>query len=143
MSTKMDWSIKMPLHSRYVQKCRQWRNWRFWRNSAKVVAEIIRASKLTQLEGPRNVGEFGKNREVGKSGDFGKISPMIRANKLTQFAGPQNVGENGEFGESGDFGKISPMAKVIVPRNVGEFGENGEFGKSGDFGEISPSLLTK
>ena len=46
--------------SRYVQKCRQWRKWRFWRNFAKAVDEMIRANKLTQLEGPRNVGEFGE-----------------------------------------------------------------------------------
>ena len=30
--------------------------------------EMIRANKLTQLEGPRNVGKFGE------SGDFGEIS---------------------------------------------------------------------
>ena len=66
---------------------------------------MIRANKLTQLEGPHNVGENG---EFGESEDFGKISPiakavgeMIRANKLTQLEGPQNVGE---FGENGEFG---------------------------------------
>ena len=40
-------------------------------NKQKVVDEIIRANKLTQLEGPRNVDEFGK------SGDFGEISPRL------------------------------------------------------------------
>ena len=34
-----------------------------------------RANKLSQLEGPRNVGEFGENGEFGKSGDSGEISP--------------------------------------------------------------------
>ena len=38
---------------------------------AKVVGEMIRANKLTQLEGLRNVGEFSK------SGDFGDISPEL------------------------------------------------------------------
>ena len=33
---------------------------------------MIRANKLTQLEGPRNVGENG---EFGKNGDFGEIPP--------------------------------------------------------------------
>ena len=70
---------------------------------------MIRANKLTQLEGPHNVGENG---EFAESGDLGKISPiakvvgeMIRANKLTQREGPRNVGE---FGKNGDFGEISP-----------------------------------
>ena len=31
-----------------------------------------RAKKLTQVEGPRNVGEFGEN---GENGDAGEISP--------------------------------------------------------------------
>ena len=35
---------------------------------------MIRANKLTQLEGPRNVGEFGEN---GEFGDFGEISPRL------------------------------------------------------------------
>ena len=34
-----------------------------------------RANKLTQLEGPRNVGEFGENGECGENGDSGEISP--------------------------------------------------------------------
>ena len=76
---------------------------------------MIRANKLTQLEGPRNVGEFSENGDFGKN--FAKaVDEMIRANKLTQLEGP---------------------------RNVGEFGENGEFGKNGDFGKMSPRLLTK
>ena len=33
------------------------------------------ANKLSQVEGPRNVGEFGENGEFGKSGDSGEISP--------------------------------------------------------------------
>ena len=36
-----------------------------------------KSNKLTQLEGPRNVGEIGENGEVGKSGDFGEISPRL------------------------------------------------------------------
>ena len=35
---------------------------------------MIRANKLTQLEGPLNVGEFG---EFGENGDFGEISPRL------------------------------------------------------------------
>ena len=38
---------------------------------------MIRANKLTQLEGPRNVGEFGKNGEFDENGDFGEISPRL------------------------------------------------------------------
>ena len=34
-----------------------------------------RAKKLTQVEGPRNVGEFGENGEFGINGDSGEISP--------------------------------------------------------------------
>ena len=34
-----------------------------------------RANKLSQLEGPRNVGEFGENGEFGEYGDSGEISP--------------------------------------------------------------------
>ena len=37
---------------------------------SKVVDEMIRVNNLTQLEGPRNVGEFGENGEGGESGDF-------------------------------------------------------------------------
>ena len=32
---------------------------------------MLKANKLTQVEGPRNVGEFGE------SGNFGKISPRL------------------------------------------------------------------
>ena len=39
---------------------------------------MIRANKLTQLEGPRNVGEFGENGEFGEYDDFGEISPRLR-----------------------------------------------------------------
>ena len=60
-----------------LRKHRIWQKWRYWRNFAKVVDEMLRANKLTQLEGPRNVGEFGKNGEFGKSGDFAKISPRL------------------------------------------------------------------
>ena len=35
----------------------------------KVADEITRANKLTQLEGPRNVGEFGENGEFGECGE--------------------------------------------------------------------------
>ena len=38
---------------------------------------MIRANKLTQLEGPRNVGESGENGEFGENGDFGEISPRL------------------------------------------------------------------
>ena len=34
-----------------------------------------RANKLSQVEGLRNVGEFGENGEFGKNGDSGEISP--------------------------------------------------------------------
>ena len=39
---------------------------------------MIRANKLTQLEGPQNVGEFGENGKFGENGDFGAISPRLR-----------------------------------------------------------------
>ena len=35
---------------------------------------MIRVNKLTQLEGPQNVGEFGENGEFGKNGE---ISPRV------------------------------------------------------------------
>ena len=38
---------------------------------------MTRANKLTQLEGPRNVGEFGENGKFGENGDFGEISPRL------------------------------------------------------------------
>ena len=38
---------------------------------------MIRANKLTQLEGPPNVGEFGENGEFDESGNFGEISPRL------------------------------------------------------------------
>ena len=38
---------------------------------------MIRANKLTQLEGPWNVGELGENGEFGENGDFGEISPRL------------------------------------------------------------------
>ena len=38
---------------------------------------MIRANKLTQLEGPRNYGEFGEKGEFGENGDFGEISPRL------------------------------------------------------------------
>ena len=41
---------------------------------AKVVGEVIRTNKLTQLEGPWNVGENG---EFVESGDFSEISPRL------------------------------------------------------------------
>ena len=50
-------------------------NRRFWRNFAKVFDEMRRANKLSQVEGPRNVGEFGENGECGENGDSGEISP--------------------------------------------------------------------
>ena len=36
----------------------------------QVFDEMRRANKLTQLEGPRNVGEFGENGENGDSGEI-------------------------------------------------------------------------
>ena len=33
-----------------------------------------RANKLSQVEGPRNVGEFGENGKFGENGDSGEIS---------------------------------------------------------------------
>ena len=47
------------------------------RNFAMVLDKMIRANKLTQLEGPRDVGGFGENGEFGKSNDFGEISPRL------------------------------------------------------------------
>ena len=38
---------------------------------------MIRANKLTQLEGPRNVGEFGENGEFDENGDCGEISSRL------------------------------------------------------------------
>ena len=71
---------------RIWRKRRSWQKWWFWRNVAKVVDEMIRANKLTQLKGPHNVGDNG---EFGESRDFSKILPstkvvgeIIRANKL-------------------------------------------------------------
>ena len=58
--------------ARYVQKCREWGKLRFWRNFAKVVGEMITANKLAQLEGPRNVGEFGE------SGEFSKVTILAK-----------------------------------------------------------------
>ena len=43
----------------------------------KIVDKMIRANKLTQLEGPQNVGEFGENGKFGESGHFGEISPRL------------------------------------------------------------------
>ena len=38
---------------------------------------MIRANKLNELKGPRNVGEFAENGEFGENGDFGEISPRL------------------------------------------------------------------
>ena len=38
---------------------------------------MIRGNKLTQLEGPRNVGEFGENGEFDENGDCGEISSRL------------------------------------------------------------------
>ena len=44
-----------------------------------------RANKLTQLEGPQRVDEFGENGEFGKSGDSDEISPrMLKKYNLHQ-----------------------------------------------------------
>ena len=48
-----------------------------WGNFATVADEMIRANKLNQLEGPRNVGEFGENGKFGENGDFAEISPRL------------------------------------------------------------------
>ena len=45
---------------------------------------MIRANKLAQLEGPRNVGENG---EFGESGDFGEISPRVIAQNAATHPG--------------------------------------------------------
>ena len=70
---------------------------------------MIRTNKLTQLEGPDNVGENG---EFCESGDFSKILPiakvvgeMIRANKLTQLLGLRNFG---------NLTKAANLAKVAI-----------------------------
>ena len=64
---------------------------------------MIRANKLTQLEGPRNVGRIWRKRRFWRN-----LVDENKANKLTQLEGPRNVGENGKFGENGDFGEILP-----------------------------------
>ena len=48
---------------------------------------MIRANKLTQLQGPRNVCKFGENGEFHEV-----VDEMIRANKLKQLERPRNVG---------------------------------------------------
>ena len=40
-------------------------------NFTKAVDEMIGVNKLTQLEWPRNVGEFG---EFGENGEFGDLT---------------------------------------------------------------------
>ena len=46
-----------------------------------------RANKLSQVEGPRNVGEFGENGDSGEI--FAKVFDEMRgANKLSQVEGP-------------------------------------------------------
>ena len=99
----------------------QWRKWRFWGNFAKVIDEMIRANKLNQLEGPRNVGKFDKNGEFSESGE------MIRAIKSTQLQGPRNVcefGENGGFDEVVDeMIRVNNLPQLEGPQNVGEFGK--------------------
>ena len=49
--------------------------------SNRFVDQIIRAKKFIQLEGPRNVREFGKCGESGESGNSDEISPR----SLTKF----------------------------------------------------------
>ena len=53
---------------------------------------MIRANKLTQLEGPQKVGEVG---EFGESGDSAEIShvvdEMLSVNKLTQLEGSKKL----------------------------------------------------
>ena len=53
-------------------------------NKQKVVDEIIRANKLTQLEGPRNVGEFGENGEVDKMVILAKCRQGCRRNDQSE-----------------------------------------------------------
>ena len=43
--------------------------------SNRFVDQMIRAKKFIQLEGPQNVGEFGKYAESGESGNSDEISP--------------------------------------------------------------------
>ena len=79
---------------------------------------MIRANKLTQLEGPPKMLanlRANKKRRIWRKWRFWRnfakaVDEMIRANKLTQLEGPRNVGE---FGENGDFGKISPRLLTI------------------------------
>ena len=46
-----------------------------------VVDEMSRANKLTQLEGPQKVGEFGE------SGDSGEISPRLLTKEVNTLVG--------------------------------------------------------
>ena len=80
---------------------------------------MIRTNKLTQLEGPDNVGENG---EFCESGDFSKILPiakvvdeMIRANKLTQLEGPQNVAN---LAKTANLAKVTILAKFCQRCNA-------------------------
>ena len=55
---------------------------------------MIRANKLTQLEGPRNVAENGK---FGENGEFVEVDEeMIRANKLNELKGPEMLAKFGQ-----------------------------------------------
>ena len=62
-----------------------------------VVDEMSRANKLTQLEGPRKVGEFGEFGEfgelgeLGESGDSGKISPRLLTKEVNTLVGSSAV----------------------------------------------------
>ena len=52
-----------------------------------VVDEMSRANKLTQLEGPRKVGDFGEFGEFGESGDSGEISPRLLTKEVNTLVG--------------------------------------------------------
>ena len=48
---------------------------------------MSRANKLTQLEGPRKVGEFDEFGEFGESGDSGEISPRLLTKEVNTLVG--------------------------------------------------------
>ena len=114
---------------------------------------MIRASKLTQIQGPPKYFRIWRKRQIWRLWrNFDKIvDEMISANKLTQLQGlPKclRIWRKRQIWRSWrNFAKIvdeliraNKLTQLRGPRNGGEFGKNGVFG---DYGEISPSLCTK
>ena len=61
----------------YRRVRKSWQKWRFLRNFAKVVDEIIKVSKLTQLEGPPKSWQIWRKRRIWQSRDSDEISPRL------------------------------------------------------------------